>query len=150
MRVEIDQSGKIEATNKPTVVCFSNSESKSILIKRRGKRQLQEIFRKAGKPRMFVIQTFSCLIYLLLKDFLPKISQIVIDREYPGYENLIKSYLVQLAKSDSKTLFSDMIHFTEIGRKSRAHLKAYQDYRKKKANWEAEAEDILGLVLRLK
>lgn len=150
MKVEIDQSGKIKATNKPTVVGFSNSESGSILIKGKDKRQLQQIFRKAGKPRMFVIQTFSCLIYLLLKDFLLKISQMVIDREYPGYENLIKSYLVQLAKSDSKTLFSDTVHFTEIGRKSRAHLKAYQDYRKKKADTRVGTEDILGLVLRLK
>lgn len=150
MRVEIDQSGKIEDTNKPTVVCFSNSESRSILIKAKDKQQLQQIFRKAGKPKMFVVQTFSCLIYQLLKDSLLKIDQMVIDREYPGYENLIKSYLVQLAKADSKNLFSDVIHFTEIGRKSPAHLKAYQAYRKKKADEKAEAEDILGLVLKLK
>ena len=150
MKIEIDQSGKIEATNKPTVVCFSNSESKSILIKGRDKQQLQQIFRKAGKPRMFVIQTFSCLVYLLVKESLPEVTQLVIDREYPGYEKLIKSYLVQLTKSDSKPLFSDMIYFTEIGRKSPAHLKAYQSYRKKKAEMRVEAEDILGLVLKLK
>lgn len=150
MRVEVDQSGKIESTNKPTIVCFSDSESKSILIKAKDKRQLQQIFRKAGKPKMFVVQTFSCLIYWLLKDFLSKVDQVIIDREYPGYENLIKSYLVQLAKHDSKDFSSDKIYFAEIGRKSPAHLKAYQDYRRKKADIKIEAEDILGLVLRLK
>jgi len=56
----------------------------------------------------------------------------------------------QLAKQDSKSFSPDKIYFAEIGRKSHAHLKAYQAYQRKKADIQIEAEDILGLVLRLK
>lgn len=150
MRVEVDQSGKIEATNKPTVVCFSDGESQTLLIEAKDKQQLQRIFCEAGKPKMFVIQTFSYLLYLLLKKSLPQITQIIVDREYQGYENLIKSYLIQVARSDSIKLFPDEISFAEIGRKSPAHLKAYQSYQTRKTDGKVKAEVILGLVLRLK
>jgi hypothetical protein len=32
MKIEIDQSGKIEDTHKPTVVAFSNEESGTLII----------------------------------------------------------------------------------------------------------------------
>lgn len=149
MRYQIDQSGKIEKTNRLTVICFSNRKCHTLLILAKDKQYLQKIFRKTGKPKMFIIQTFACLVYLLLKEELPKINQIIIDREYPGYEGLIKHYLLQLIRQDLRNFPSEKIEFAEIGRRSFAHLRAYQAYRSKKADRKIKAEDILGLILKL-
>ena len=54
MRIEIDQSGKIENTNKNTIIAFSNNKFKSIFISAKDKREIQKFFRRIGKPRIFV------------------------------------------------------------------------------------------------
>ena len=53
MRIEINQSNKVEQTNKDTIIDVSNKKSFTILISRKIKRKLQEEFRKQGKPRLF-------------------------------------------------------------------------------------------------
>lgn len=58
MKYEIDQSGKIEQTNKNTVLCLSNDKWDSVLILARTKRQIQEIFRRNGQIRNYVILPF--------------------------------------------------------------------------------------------
>ena len=42
MRIEIDQSNKIEQTNKDTIIGLSNDKTFTVLIKAREKRKLQE------------------------------------------------------------------------------------------------------------
>ena len=42
MKIEIDQSGKVEETNKPTVIGFSNSLQRTILITAKEKQKLQD------------------------------------------------------------------------------------------------------------
>lgn len=86
MKVEIDQSVKIEQTNKGTVLAFSNEEEYAILIPGKVKRKLQELFREKGRPRLFISRTFAAGITLLLQNHLPKFQKIVIDLEYPGKE----------------------------------------------------------------
>jgi len=49
MRIEIDQSGKIENTAKPTVIAFSGKRDKSLIIFAGEKQKLQNHFRKIGK-----------------------------------------------------------------------------------------------------
>ena len=73
MIIEIDQSGKIENTSKNTVIAFSNEIFGSILVKAKDKREIQKIFRKIGKPRIFVYRLFAILIFLLIKNHLKKI-----------------------------------------------------------------------------
>jgi len=60
-KYQIDQSGKIEQTNKVTIVAFSNDKSGSVMLSASDKRALQEIYRKAGKPRVFPTQVFAAL-----------------------------------------------------------------------------------------
>ena len=76
MRIEINQSNKIEHTSKDTIIGLSNERSYTILINRKIKRQLQEEFRKQGKPRLFVYRTL--FKYAQIKN----LSQVVIDEEY--------------------------------------------------------------------
>ena len=128
MRIEIDQSGKIEDTNKNTVIAFSNSKSKSIFISAKDKREIQKFFREIGKPRIFIYKTFAILIFLLIKNNLKEINEIIIDEEYPGKENLIKNYLLQEIRKTRLNFCPDDILFRQIGKKSGAHSACYLAY----------------------
>lgn len=125
MKIEIDQSLKIERTDKNTVVAFSNHISASILIKAKEKREIQKIFRQDGKPDMFVYKTFAILVFLLIKEHLKKINEIIIDKEYPGKDNLIKSFLMREIKKVRPEFSPQAIIFKQIGKKSQAHFVAH-------------------------
>lgn len=121
MKIEIDQSGKIEITNRLTIVAYSNSKHKSILISAKDKKSVQSLLRKIGQPKLYIFKLFSVAIYCLIKEEIGDNNQIVIDREYPGYENLIKDMLVEIASRNGQMLDRKLIHFSSIGRKSSAH-----------------------------
>lgn len=100
MKIEIDQSGKIENTNRKTIIAFSNGTSGAIVISAKDKLAIQRYFRKIGKPRLFIHITFVVLMYLLIKGNIKNNDQIVIDREYPGYDDLIIKMLKNLLKTN--------------------------------------------------
>lgn len=144
MKIEIDQSGKIEDTNKNTVIAFSNHKFKSIFISAKNKREIQKFFRRIGKPRIFVYKTFAILIFLLIKNNLKEISQIIIDEEYPGKSPLIKNFLFQEVRKIKPSFSKQDIVFYRIGKKSRAHFLAYgAAIGKRKADMEVGAREIL-------
>jgi len=124
MKIESDQSIKIENTSKDTVLAFSNKESFAICIKAKTKRQLQEKFRKIGEPRSFVLRVFSAGVALLLKNYSDKQLEVIIDIEYPGHEKTIKDLILQMyGKISSKKI--ENITFGLIGKNSRAHIVTY-------------------------
>lgn len=125
MIIEVDQSGKIENTNKNTIIAFSNEIFGSILISTKDKREIQKIFRKIGKPKMFVYKLFAILTFLLLKKHLKKIDQIIIDEEYPGKSVLIKDYLLREIRKVRPNFSKENISFRAVGKRSKAHYLAY-------------------------
>lgn len=145
MRIEIDQSGKIENTSRPTVIAFSGKKEKSLIIFAGEKQKLQKHFRRIGKPSSFVYMTFAALIYLLIKGE-RSIDEIVIDREYAGQEALIKSYLMQFLKRSGRNFDKKRIYFHEIGRYSPAHLCAIKSFQNKKADKKITATEILEFL----
>lgn len=110
MKIKIDQSSRIEYTRKPTVLAYSNSEDYSVIILASDKQQyLQRIFRKAGKSKTLMIKTFSAMIYMLTKDHLKPADEIIIDREYTGYDKTIKEFINYFLRSkqiDCQTIHS--------------------------------------------
>lgn len=146
MKIEIDQSGRIEYTSKPTVIAFANSRTYSIIFLSRDKKYLQQIFRYAGIPNMFVNKTFAILIFLLVKDFLKSIDQIVIDHEYLGHDKVIKQFLIDLLRRHNKKFDSHDISFRHIGKKSSAHRIAIEAYRTKRADRKITIKDILKIA----
>ena len=147
MKIEIDQSGKIENTSKVTVVAFANEVSHAILIPAKVKRQLQEVFRRQGKPRLFVYRTFAAGVFLLIKDYLPKIKDIVIDTEYTGHEKQIKDVILELIRKEH--LPEPNIYFQRIGNKPKVHYAAYDVFsKKKKADKVISFEDIIVLATK--
>src|SRR3989344_4762437 len=130
MKIEIDQSGRIEETNRDTVLALSNGVNYSIRIHRRTKRKLLEDFRKQGKPKLFTIKVFSAGVYFLIKDYINKTDRIVIDIEYDGKSGLIKSMLTEY--QSNKDEINEKVIFKSIGRKSNAHILAIEVYRRNK------------------
>ena len=148
MRYQIDQSGKIEQTSKITVIAISNSKQASIILKAKDKRDLQNIYRQAGKPKVFAIQVFSALTYLLLEKAKIEIGMVYIDKEYPGHESIIQSYITQLIKKRGKiNLEPENIRFTLVGKTSNVHLYGYKKFKQNKADFKVTKEDILAMIL---
>lgn len=147
MRIEIDQSGKIENTNRPTVVAFSNSKSETLIVDGRTKKQIQNLFRRAGNAKIFIYKTFAVLIFLLVKEHLYSTSQIVIDREYPGHDKLIKHLIAEVCLKTGVKFDAKMVHFSEIGKKSRAHDLAIRAFRAKRGDIKIKYKDLLKVLI---
>lgn len=131
MKIEIDQSGKIEDSNRLTVVAFSNGKIKSLKISAVEKQKLLRIMRTLDYPKKtFIFKIFAGLIYLLLEDE-KNIEEVIVDREYPGQEGIIKDILSHLFRKIGKKL--PRITFYKIGKKSDAHKIANDIYRGKGA-----------------
>lgn len=149
MKIEIDQSGKVENTSKNTIIAFSNSKFKSIFIRAKDKREIQKFFRKIGKPRIFVYRVFAILIFLLIKNDLQEIKEIIIDEEYTGQFSLIKNFLFQEIKKVNPSFYKDNIVSQRIGKKSKAHFLAYGvAIGKRKADIEVGAKEILRMIIK--
>lgn len=133
MRIEIDQSGRIEYTNKPTVLAFSNAKSGLTIILSREKKLVQKFFRQIGKPRLFAYLTFAAGIYILIRNTIKNRDQIIIDREYPGYEKLIAQKVKALIMDNTK-IRDISISTGQIGKKSKAHDLAWHEYTRIKRN----------------
>ena len=148
MKYQIDQSGKIEQTNKITIIAFSNSKYGSIRLKAKDKRYLQDIYRQAGKTKSFTLQIFSALLYLLFERFKLEKTSVTVDKEYPGHEALIRSYLIQLSSKRRKIILSpDEIRFGLVGKGSNVHGVASKAFKLNRADFSVSSKEILALVL---
>lgn len=126
MRVEVDQSGKVEDTRVDTVLAFSDGTSGSILIPAKVKRECVEFVRDdRHKTKTLYLRIFCAGLFLLLEDNLPKIDQIIIDIEYLGREHDIKALLLRLIWEIYPTFNPDKIQFALVGKDSPAHIKGY-------------------------
>ena len=117
----IDQSGKIEQTNKNTVLCLANGTWDSVLLTAKVKRQLQEMFRRKGQPRKFVLLTFSAILGILLLKNSDK-TRITIDREYYGKEDIISNTIDEMFTLNKLP----KIKFGHVGKNSNAHKYAHK------------------------
>lgn len=149
MNIEIDQSGKIEETNKPSIIAFSNNQSGSVILLAKDKRILQKYFRAKNKSRMFIFFTFAVLIYVLTKDIILN-HRITIDQEYVGHEDIIKSLILDIFDSEQTRINKEDIIFKEIGKKSKAHTVAVDAFRLKKADQKVSSSDIIKIISKLK
>lgn len=140
MHFEIDQSGRIEETNRDTVIAIANSKLQySLQISAKLKRDLQKKYKSIDKPKLFSYKTFAIAISLLVKRSKVKVNTLVVDVEYPGYERIIKEIILEHLNKDIQ------IRFKQIGKNSPAHAKAYFTYKRKlKADFIAKIEELSG------
>jgi hypothetical protein len=148
VEVEINQSNKIEQTNKDTIIGVADDKTFTILIGAKIKRKLQEEFRKQGKPRLFVYRTFIGSVVLALKYAQFKsLSKVVIDEEYYGKDKMLKSMFLEMWGR----FFTKIpeISFEKIGRKSKVHNVCYLTMKGKyKLDKIIKFEEIKRLVLK--
>lgn len=144
MDFEIDQSGKVEDTNKLTVVAFANGKVKSLKISAVEKQKLVQAMKALDNPeKSFVFKIFSGLIFLLIKD--EKTEKIIIDKEYFGNEGIIKNIIIQLFHK-ARIKEPQEITFASIGKNSKAHQLAIEVFRKRKMpDMIVKSQDILNL-----
>jgi hypothetical protein len=125
MEYQVDQSGKIEDTSKDTVLAVaSNDFHYTLKLSSKAKREVQNFYRDTGQSKTFIYQTFAICLFSLLNAYNMKIKAVVIDKEYPGHEELIGKMLTKLFKIfevGSRITFS----FGLIGKKSPAHAVAH-------------------------
>ncbi|KKP88344.1 MAG: hypothetical protein UR93_C0016G0009, partial [Berkelbacteria bacterium GW2011_GWA2_35_9] len=122
MKIEIDQSGKIEQTSHTTAIGLSNDIQIAVTITGREKQKLLVHFRKINQRKVFMIVTFCVLIYITLKEVNTDKYEIYIDREYNGYDKFVKSKIVDLFKENSnKSINIHKLHIVSVGRDSNAH-----------------------------
>jgi len=121
MKYYIDQSIKIENTNKPTYVAVANGSQLVCSISAKDKQKLKVLFRNMNKPLIFKLFTFSVLCSIVIINSNAK--TIIIDREYLGHEIDIKNYITKLLRL--KNFHSTAIHFSEIGKHNNAHICCY-------------------------
>lgn len=134
MSIDIDQSIKIEDTARLTVI--ADSLGNGVWISSTDKRYLQEMFRKAGRKKMFIIQTFSAAVAFVIHQNKSEHDQYTIDQEYDGLDQEIKTYILRYLRRLGSRMPSENIRFGRVGKKSQAHTFAYsfqKDSKKRRA-----------------
>ncbi len=146
MRVEIDQSGRVEDLSTNTVVAFSNRSQVAIFIGA-GEKRIVVKFLKGSVifSSDFAPTFFSLLIFLLVQDC--KEKSFLIDEEYTGKNSVIEELLVELFKFKRRK--APTIRFGRIGKKSPAHWLAWNIHRKRirdKTLRKISAREVLDLL----
>jgi len=146
--VEVDQSGKIEATNVNTVLAFSGPITGTLLISAVEKRAGLQKLRGRGKSgRTWYLKVFAAALYLLLREQLVRIDQIIVDIEYPGREAEILGMFLNFARKDFPDFSKNRVSFRAIGKKLSAHEAAIAVYREERTlNLRARASNLLRLI----
>ena len=140
MSLEVDQSGKIEQTERDTILCLSNDRWYAIRIPKKIKRTIQKMFRDSLLIKYFILITFSAALSILIKKTKPK-TKIIIDEEYQNKEILIKNIIDKIF---SKEKYKPVIEFKSIGKSSNADFFAQEVGKKNlKANLTLNLQDIL-------
>lgn len=138
-KYQIDQSIKIENTQKASYVCLSNGKTIVCSISAKDKRELKLFFRELGKPLIFKLFTFSTLVAATIREVKP--SSVLIDCEYTGHERQIKSFVLQILRIEG--FKEPMIDFILVGKKSPAHLGAHGALKKNRSNLKTTARIVL-------
>ncbi len=139
-------SGRIEETNRPTVIAVANDISSTILISAREKRLLLKELKKRRPGRsakLHHVLVFSTLVFYLIREHLGEFQQITIDLEYQGHEASIKEHVLNLCYRYGLKVKGEIV-FLQVGKKSPAHEKAIAVYRgKARADRIITAREIL-------
>lgn len=142
MRIEVDQSGKIEQLNRDTYIAFSDDEQYCIKLPKEIKQQI--VYEYKNKVKQIISKLFAICIFYCVKEYVRKKELITVDLEYSGWEAFIKRDLVSLIKSKYPDFDKDIIRFGIITKESKAHKLAFKTFKSvEKPNKILTKKDIL-------
>ena len=149
MSYQVDQSGKIEQTEKDTIIALSNDHNLTVLLKSKTKRIIQKWFKEENSQRFFAYVTFAALLAILIKMESPT-KRVEIDKEYPGHEDLITERVsVYLKFLGVKKV--PVLEWGHVGKTSDAHnLGAKVSHGKLKPSRIISLEEVMELILEIK
>lgn len=148
MRVEVDSSGVWGDLSKPTAFAFSNTISRVLWLSPDVKKAcIEEIRRRKGRTDVNdYLRLYSISIFLLLQDHLPRLSEIVLDLEYPKKMGMVRSILIEFIRATDPHWARIPIRIQRVGKTSRAHAKAHATYRgEHEPDRRAQAHELLSL-----
>jgi len=120
--IEVDQSIKIGDLSGATALAFSDHDCGAILIPAEVKRTLIMQLRARGKSKIrATVQIFAAAAFLLLEEATPKISSVMIDTEYTGYEADIEGMLLNLLRGVEPGFSKERLAILQVGKSSPAH-----------------------------
>jgi hypothetical protein len=152
MPIEVDQSNKVERTNKDTILAFADGQSAALIIPAQVKRQAFKRLRAMGKtPMLAGLMVFAAGVILLLRDYLRQRGNpgetIIIDTEYTGQDANIRGMLLRDARILGLTLDAARVVFRPIGKGSGAHKLAWGIQRGKgTAGYSVTLQDLERLL----
>jgi len=152
MTIEVDQSNKVERTNRDTVLASSSDCRRAIVLPSRVKQQLiSQAKAQRGSNKTAYLKVFAICVFILLEPCLSELAkkgtQIVIDTEYPGHEATIKGVLLRCIRKAGYDFRSEQIYFEAVGKGSGAHHLALQVSRGQVApDYRVSYEEIVRLL----
>lgn len=127
--VYIDLSAKAEQWTRPSAVAMSNEDCRVYMVSGKVKQRARRLIRERHGGKSDQYRLLAALVFLVVRDDLPAITQIVIDQDYAGQqaEATIKNLLLRLLRKEKTGVTAGMVRFAEL-RGSRADRLAKQVY----------------------
>lgn len=149
MQYEIDQSGKIEQTDKDTILVIANGKKVALFLSKSDKRKLELKFRSKRIFHHWKYSVFAVLLAILFTKTSPD-SGILVDREYFGHEDLIEELLGRYLKRLGYVRRVYYV-FGLVGKLSPAHTFAARVARRKtRYTYKVSLEEIEKLIFESK
>ena len=131
MKVEIDQSGKLEQLDTLTVIGFANGKTDAVVLSVSTKRSLIAHLRKSLIPQKDILPVLFGVVIFMLIESLAKNIVVVIDEEYTGKDQVVRETLEKLLRNKFGTKWTGSIRFQRVGKQSPAHKLVWGLHRQK-------------------
>lgn len=125
--VYIDLSAKVEQWTKASAVAMANDMSRTLWVSSKVKQRTRQLLIERHGSKSIQYRVLAILVYLVVREDLPNIRQIVIDQDYSGSqaEATIKTFLLELLRRDLPNVKARFVRFENVA-KSRADVLAKQ------------------------
>jgi hypothetical protein len=127
--VYVDLSAKVEQWTRASAVAMSNDGRRVYLVSGKVKQHARRLIKQRHGGKSAQYRLLAALVFLVVREDLPHISQIVIDQDYAGTqaEATIKNLLLHLLRKEMPNVTAGFVRFAEV-RGSQADRLAKQVY----------------------